>query len=56
LNAIPSITLKDLKALSDDALVQLLADASNELNWRRKASKPLGWVDPERSLKGGEPF
>jgi hypothetical protein len=51
----------NLKELSDDALVQLIADASAELYWRRMTSKPvgsvrpIGWVEEiKRSLKGGE--
>jgi hypothetical protein len=51
------INLKDLKEMSDDELMQLIADASAELNWRRKTTHPIGWVeDIKQSLKGGEPI
>jgi hypothetical protein len=53
-NPVPPINLKEM---SDDELVQLIADASAELNWRRRVSKPLGWVeDIKRNLKGGDPI
>lgn len=47
-SAAPAPTPVNLTALSDDALIQLLADASAELNWRRKTRKPVGWVEPPR--------
>jgi hypothetical protein len=49
------VTLKDLKEMNDDALVQLLADAAQELNWRHRTRKLLGWV-AEHTLREDPPL